>query len=243
MLRRSFIHLKGVGPSSERRLWARGLSGWEDVAAGALGEARRQEARVFERAYDEGRWSFFDRHWPSAERWRAFGDLRDRTAYVDIETDGGFGPESITVIGVHDGRAPRFFVEGRDLEQAVDYLESFSCVVTYNGARFDMPLIRARFRYNAFNHVHIDLCPALRRLGFRGGLKGIEPQFGLERSKATRGLDGWDAVRLWNRARAGDAHALDTLLAYNAEDVVHLEPLMEAAYRLLSERAGAPWFE
>jgi uncharacterized protein YprB with RNaseH-like and TPR domain len=46
-----------------------------------------------------------------------------------------------------------------------------------------------------------------------------------------QGLDGWDAVRLWNRWRYGhDPAALELLLAYNAADAMNLEPLADYLY-------------
>ncbi len=46
------------------------------------------------------------------------------------------------------------------------------------------------------------------------------------------GLDGYDAVLLWERVRRGDRVARDLLLRYNQEDVVNLESLMMQAYQL-----------
>jgi hypothetical protein len=54
---------------------------------------------------------------------------------------------------------------------------------------------------------------------------------GIRRSPETDGLCGWDAVRLWEAACAGEGSALDRLVAYNAEDVMNLEPLMRHVYQ------------
>ena len=85
---------------------------------------------------------------------------------------------------------------------------------------------------------HFDLCFAARRLGLRGGLKHIEQEVGIERESALRGLDGWDAVRLWSQWRRGDRAALDLLLAYNAADTENLVPLTELVYREMMSRFG-----
>jgi len=90
-----------------------------------------------------------------------------------------------------------------------------------------MPMIRSRFHYNIFNHVHVDLRFPLSRLGFTGGLKRIEERLKIVRPEETQGLDGWDAVRLWREYEAGSREALELLLKYNREDIVNLEPLME----------------
>jgi uncharacterized protein YprB with RNaseH-like and TPR domain len=74
----------------------------------------------------------------------------------------------------------------------------------------------------------------LRRLGYKGGLKNVEAQLGIERLPETQGLDGRDAIRLWWQWRDyGSERALELLLSYNREDVVNLLPLLEFAYRKL----------
>lgn len=46
-------------------------------------------------------------------------------------------------------------------------------------------------------------------------------------------MDGYFAVLLWHEyERHGDSRALETLLAYNIEDVVNLEHLMHESYNL-----------
>jgi uncharacterized protein YprB with RNaseH-like and TPR domain len=58
----------------------------------------------------------------------------------------------------------------------------------------------------------------------KGGLKQLEERFGIARS--TRGMNGWDALRLWARyENEGDRAALDVLLEYNREDVMNLVQL------------------
>jgi hypothetical protein len=87
----------------------------------------------------------------------------------------------------------------------------------------------------------VDLRFLMTRLGFKGGLKRIEPHFGIRRPKAVNGMDGYMAVLLWQRHQRGDKGALDLLLSYNREDVVNLEVLMDAAFRMERERLlGSP---
>ncbi len=80
--------------------------------------------------------------------------------------------------------------------------------------------------------MHLDLRFILSRLGFRGGLKRIEPQFGIKRAPEVAGLNGYDAVLLWGRYQRGDRTAGRLLLQYNQEDVLNLEVLMEQAFAL-----------
>ncbi|HZE21251.1 MAG TPA: ribonuclease H-like domain-containing protein, partial [Desulfobaccales bacterium] len=76
----------------------------------------------------------------------------------------------------------------------------------------------------------------LARLGFKGGLKKIEPRFGIRRPDEVHGMDGYMAVLLWERYQRGDRGALERLLTYNREDVVNLETLMEAAFQMSREQ-------
>ena len=44
---------------------------------------------------------------------------------------------------------------------------------------------------------------------------------------------------MWHGWRAGNQWALNTLLAYNKEDVLNMEVLMETAYELMLEKTFA----
>ena len=244
MLQQTFLHLPGVGEYRERRFWRAGIRDWtaflDACACGNLSSRRHERlAPAVEESlkrYEAGDWKHFEACLPSAHKWRAFGDFTDRALYVDIETTGLSEADSITVIGTYDGREAHAFIAGRDLEEAVEIIEAHPLIVTFNGACFDMPLIRQHFRHNRFNHVHLDLRFPLKRLGFAGGLKKIEHAFGIERSERTRGLDGWDAVRLWDEYRRGHANSLDVLVEYNLEDVRNLEPLARYVFKQMKER-------
>ena len=236
MLRRTFIHVSGIGEVTERRLWRSGVTCWEDFLQRAERPDQRLEIEASQRAYERGHWSFFEQALPAAHKWRAAADCADRVAFVDIETTGGNGPDDLTVLGVYDGHEVRSFVAGENLEQAQACLEQFALLVTYNGALFDLPIIRRRFPCYLFNSIHVDLRYPLHRLGYRGGLKRVEQQAGLARREDTRGLDGWDAVRLWREWQSGSGDARELLLAYNAEDVRNLKPLLELVQREMLAR-------
>ncbi|HOW98867.1 MAG TPA: ribonuclease H-like domain-containing protein [Kiritimatiellia bacterium] len=244
MLQQTFLHLPGIGETRERRFWREGIRDWtaflDAHGCGRLcGNRYDRVAPTVEesiRRYAAGDWKHFEHCLPSAHKWRALGDLAGQALYVDIETNGYVGPDAITVIGVYDGREARAFVAERDLDKAVEVIEAHPLVVTFNGAAFDMPLIRQRFRHNLFNHIHLDLRFPLKKIGFSGGLKKIEQAFGIERSERTRGLDGWDAVRLWNEYLEGYSPSLDVLVEYNLEDVKNLEPLARYVFEQMKER-------
>lgn len=237
MLRSTFLHLPGIGPTREKRLWAEGIRTWEDLANREPDSQLGQGAAESCQRLAAGDWNYFDQRLPSAEKWRVFADLQDRALYLDIETDG---TDFITVIGTYDGQQSRLFVAGRDLEAARELIENHPLIITYNGALFDLPVIRRRFRYHLFNHVHLDLRYPLHRLGYKGGLKHIERLVGLSRSEDTQGVDGWEAVHLWHRWQRGDQQAGRQLLAYNEEDTRHLQPLAQLVWREMSTQITLP---
>jgi hypothetical protein len=162
--------------------------------------------------------------------WRAWPDFRHSCVYLDIETDGFQNPDSITTIGLYDGKEFRCLVKGEDLGEFHDIISHYSMIVTFFGNGFDIPMLKKAYPSVQFDHLHLDLCPTLRQLGYKGGLKKIEKQVGIARGDDTDGLSGYDAVLLWRRYLRGDDAALETLISYNREDVVNLERLAELAF-------------
>ena len=249
MLESTFIHLPGLGPATEQRLWRAGITTWrsfiEAPALPGLSAPRRDHLAGLlrddlNRLDDPAYWS---RVLPSSEQWRMYGRFKERTGFLDIETDGRPVEEGgeVTLIGLFDGRIFRPFVNGRNMDRFEECLEGLQMLVTFNGACFDLPVLKSYIRHLRLPPAHIDLRYPLKRLGFQGGLKRIEQDFALERQDEVRGLDGWEAVLLWRRHLDGDRRALGTLIRYNRADTVNLKPLMEQTYGLLcQELLGAP---
>jgi len=145
-------------------------------------------------------------------------------AYLDIETCAG---GQVTVVGIY--REDRGFVQlvggqisDLSLAQALDGVDT---ICTYNGDRFDLPILERQVRLDLrCQYRSLDLLRECRKAGLKGGLKRMEARFGITRT--TRGLNGWDALRLWGKyEREGDREALGVLLAYNREDVMNLVEL------------------
>ena len=236
MLKNSFCHIPGIGPARERRLWADGLDDWDTVLARDSGELWPRSHSLLHRhvldSYSElgeDNATYFARRLPSDQQWRLFPEFRHSTAYFDIETAGPAG--DITTIAVYDGFGVRCYVRGRNLDAFPDDIREYKVLVSYNGKCFDQPVIEQYFGI-ALESAHIDLRYVLASLGFKGGLKGCEKQFGIDRGPLD-GLDGYFAILLWRDYRHNrNERALETLLAYNVADVVNLETLMVEAYNL-----------
>ena len=245
MLKHSFCHLPGIGPKKEHRLWERGILTWEDFLEPGnepfvAEKVQEQQNRVRDslRQLGQNNAEYFAALLPRAEMWRLFRTFRDQTAYLDIETTGmGRGLDHITCIGLYDGREIQSFVHGRNLEAFADRILDYKLLVTFNGSCFDLPFIERELQIQ-LPAAHVDLRFLLKSLGYAGGLKSVEKQFDLDRG-CLSGADGFLAVLLWERFQATeDERFLETLLAYNAEDVINLEFLMTRAYTL--KQAACP---
>lgn len=244
MLRSTFVHLTGIGASTEAALWARGILDWNDlrgpsevVRGSAPASHLERELDGSESALSERRGEWFARRLPSSETWRLFPAFRPETAFLDIETTSLSPYEGIvTTVTVHGGGSTRTFVADEDLEELPAYLGRFQLLVTFNGVRFDVPFLKVRFPELVVPPAHIDLRFVLYRIGYAGGLKRIEQTLGLGDRTGVEGVHGLDAVRLWEQHRQGRSGALERLVQYNRADTVNLEPLLDFAVEELSRR-------
>uniref|UniRef100_A0A7C4AHT3 Exonuclease n=1 Tax=Fundidesulfovibrio putealis TaxID=270496 RepID=A0A7C4AHT3_9BACT len=232
MLGRTFLHLPGVGPKSEAALWAAGIRTWEDFLAhpappvGAGKAALMREGLLESQAAlaaDDLDW--FAARLRTATAWRFLPRFLHHAGYLDIETDGTGSHPTVTAVSLlHQGRLTTY-VHGRDMDRLHEDLARVRLLVSFNGACFDVPILERMLGARA-PRAHVDLRFVLRAAGVRGGLKACERHFGLNRRELD-GVDGWCAVllwRLWRRTR--DQRVLETLLAYNAADVLGLEVLL-----------------
>jgi uncharacterized protein len=245
VLRRTFLHLTGVGPVTEADLWRAGVRDWQELLdrPAGLGLSAERRARLAaelaasERALTERDAAWFGRRLPEREHWRLYPEFSRETAFLDIETTGLSPYEGIvTVVGVHGADGTRSFVAGEDLEELPAYLQRYRVLVTFNGSRFDVPFLEVAFPQLVVPPVHIDLRFVFYRLGLAGGLKRIEQQLGIGDRAGVEGIHGLDAVRLWQEYRRGNRASLDRLVRYNRADTVNLEPLLARAVRDLAVR-------
>ncbi|MGB8929655.1 MAG: ribonuclease H-like domain-containing protein [Anaeromyxobacteraceae bacterium] len=242
MIRSTFRLVSGVGPWAEGQIWRAGLRSWADVppAPGRIlspkidPRLREAVARASDllAARDADALAAVI---PKAERWRLFAEFAAEAAYLDIETDGG---ETVTVIGILDARGPKVLLAGRDLDDFPEIAARWKLLVTYNGLSFDVPMLKRRFPGWRPPLAHVDLRHVWHRLGHRGGLKLLERANGIVRPDRLAGLDGRDAIVLWERHLCGELEATRLLVEYNLLDTVDLKPLAERGYNRLVERLG-----
>jgi hypothetical protein len=270
MLRSTFqLGSPRVGPVREARLWAAGITDWGELAGApdrllpprlrlpllrtiaTLDQAlthpmladwarSAQSAEPCDASDGELQADALElvaRALPAREHWRLFSAFETRAIYLDIETDFHRG---ITAIGILDRGGPRILLPWRDLESFPELVPRGSLLVTFNGASFDVPVLRRFFPGWRPPAAHIDLRPLLGRLGERGGLKAIEQRLGLGRPDHLRGLSGREAAMLFRWGGRGDQRALRLFAEYNLYDTINLRTLMALAYNRTVEALALP---
>ena len=243
MIRATFQLAPGIGPYRERQLWRSGITRWEafpgsgPVLSGRLDGRIREAIGAAEEALTRADAAGLAAMLPARERWRLFGAFAEEAGYLDVETDGG---ETVTAVGILDRSGPRLFLRGRDLPAFPEATAGWKLLVTFNGAAFDVPVLRRTFPGWRPPPAHVDLRHLWARLGHRGGLKLLERETGVGRPDHLEGVDGLEAVRLWQRHLDGDREALRRLAEYNLYDAVNLRTLMCLGYNRMVERLALP---
>lgn len=236
MLEESFIFLPGVRERTEKALWRQGIRSWDHLldasALQGVGSARlsfwKTRIRQVRKLLDSpdayaGLARLLGNRWA----WRACREVMDEPRFVDIETSERC--HDVAVVGVSDGDFYQAFVQGVNLDthSLRRAFRGCTCIVTFNGVSFDLPILSRLFPEAIPTVPHLDLRHICAQAGLQGGLKSIERQLAICRAGTLRDIDGTDALLLWHRYRMGDEKALRELVDYNAADVLNLKPLLE----------------
>jgi uncharacterized protein YprB with RNaseH-like and TPR domain len=250
MIRNTFCILDGIGEKLERRLWREGVLTWNDFTGAdeLLGFGKEKKSFLDDCLLQDARElradnaSYFSRRIRRREHWRLFDFFKGDAVCLDIETNG-LQPNSggvVTVAGFYDGYEYKSLVRGENLstENLNRELSRHKCLITFYGAAFDIPFILRSFSGVKFDLPHFDLCFAAKRLGMKGGLKRLEQELDIVRDKSVQGLDGYDAVKLWEHVRRGSREAMETLIRYNREDTVNLMQMASIFYERLRQSTG-----
>jgi uncharacterized protein YprB with RNaseH-like and TPR domain len=238
-LENTYIAVDGVGKTTEQQLWEAGARTWSEFDRTLCGPTTADRIESFiQRARPrlaDGDAAFFDNVLPDREQWRLYEDFCDEACFFDIETTGlSQERDDVTCVSAHQGGRTETLVNGDDLtpENLREMLDA-PLLVTFNGARFDVPFLETTFGLD-IDTPHLDLMYPCKRVGLTGGLKAIEPEVGVERDRPD--ISGKDAVRLWREHERGVDGALETLVSYNREDTVNLRTVAEAAVDRLDRK-------
>lgn len=168
---------------------------------------------------------------PCGRRVRVLSDRFERACFLDVETDERM---RITCISTLMDCQAATFTRRRNLDDFLDVWQKAELLVSFNGKRFDVPIIQRTFGLTRVP-AQIDLMDEARHYGLTGGLKQIEKAIGFQRD-GSAGMNGMDAVVLWHRFdHSGDEDALETLKRYNREDVESLVVLYKWLLRMSIE--------
>jgi uncharacterized protein YprB with RNaseH-like and TPR domain len=238
-LENTYICVDGVGETTERELWDAGALTWSAFERTLCGPTTADRIESFiaraKPRLREGDSGFFNQALPSSERWRLYEDFRDEACFFDIETTGlNHTYDDVTCVSAHQDGTTETLVRGDDLtRENLSQLLDAPLLVTFNGARFDVPFLEASFDLD-LDRPHLDLLYPCKRVGLSGGLKAIEPAVGVERDRPD--ISGEDAVRLWREHERGVDGALETLVSYNREDTVNLRTVADETVERLDQR-------
>ena len=236
MLTHSLCCFRGISAEAERRLWRRGCLAWDQLPRAGHALSSRKGADVVAQlpllraALDGGVADLFLGRLPLGHRLRVWPNFACGTTFLDVETTGLGPQDELTVIGVYRDGCQQTFVRGRNPADFLRIWRQTSVLVTFNGARFDWPVLARAFGLASLP-PHIDLLAEARAFGYAGGLKAIERALGVRRREGEAG-DGELAVSLWRQfANNGSEASLSHLLRYNAQDVRSLVVLAREVLR------------
>ena len=170
----------------------------------------------------------------------------EKCLFLDTETtglSGGAGTVAF-LVGVGYVRRGRMTVEQlfmRDysdepelLYRLRELMEQHSCVVTFNGRTFDMPLLQARFRMNRMQDspelFNLDLLSPTRRAWKMRiescRLSNVEQRIlGLAREKDLPGAQV--PQRYFDYLKTGDLSLVEDIIAHNRQDILSLGLLLD----------------
>lgn len=236
MLEASFSCFKGFSNSAEQKIWQLGCLAWKNISYLPPGTFSPNKTRLLEAeisrakiAYQAELPDYFIQRFERADKVRVLRDFQDRSAVIDIETTGLGRKDRITTIALLKNGVIHVFVNGIDIDNFLSMLKGIHLLITFNGARFDLPFLRKYFSID-LSLPHLDLMPVMNALGYKGGQKKCETLARMHRT-FSQGDSGKDAVHLWKQWEAErNLEALQKLVIYNAEDVFMLEKLAVMAY-------------
>lgn len=224
---------------AELKIWQSGCLSWNEFSFlphNILSQKRRfsvnrqiDEAKT---ALDAGLIDYFLNRFRNSQKIRVFPSFKKHVGYLDIETTGLANSDDIVTIALYTRGRLHIFIRDKNMNEFLRKVRDLSLIVTYNGARFDLPRIRKGFKID-LAIPHLDLLPVLNGLGFKGGLKACEKKLGINR-QVKEVQSGAQAPELWRRySQDKDELSLKRLILYNLQDVLTLEQLLIKAYNLV----------
>lgn len=197
---------------------------------------------------------------------RTAGPAGSSIAWLDTETTGLAGGTGtyVFLVGIAsagDGCVvlTQYFLrdlgaEPEMLEAVGDHLRRFDALVTFNGSRFDLPLLQTRFLLcrmpaDIGTESHLDVMGLARRLWYRrlGGYSMALLEQLVLRVERCVDVPGWMIPSLYVQyLHSGDLDLLEPVFAHNAQDILSLVALHGLTGEVLARPDRTPvtvdWF-
>src|SRR5713226_3732507 len=197
---------------------------------------------------------------------RAAGPAGTSIAWLDTETTGLAGGTGtyvflIGVATVDDGSIllTQYFLRDLAAEPAMldvvgDHLRRFDALVTFNGTRFDLPLLQTRFllcrmRADIETESHLDVMNLARRLWHRrlGGYSLALLEQMILKVERAGDVPGWMIPSLYVQfLHTSDFDLLEPVFTHNTQDILSLVALHGVAGNVLAHPERVPvtvdWF-
>jgi len=232
MIRNTFLIFNNIGEKRERRYWLNGILEWEQLMNVATGALLRKEIEMAYFHWKMRDLPFFFRKLPPTSRWRLLNDFQDQIAFIDIECAVSYSSRKLMLVGIYFRGKYTALLRGKNLFRSafLDAVGQASLLCTFNGDRYDLPLLRMEGLIAEEEYCSLDIMSVARHAGYAGGLKKVEANVGVKRQLFTRlsaeGMTGY----LWRRWEKGSRAALNLLMKYNEEDTRNLRPLSMKLY-------------
>ncbi len=160
---------------------------------------------------------------------------------LDIETSRFNGP--ISILGLYQPSEGEMdctqLIKGKNLthEDIANAMSACKLIITYNGIKFDLPMIKKEFPGAIPKVPIIDLFLFAEKLKVRTNLKVLENTFDIVRPEPLSTKRG-KAIKRWRRyIKYGDQQALQNLLEYNKQDTINLYLLAEKLVSMAIQQA------
>jgi len=240
MLKNTFIHIKGIGRETEKRLWKKGIYTWNDYKKiyqplFNLFNKNFQNDIISEsiKALNAGVINFFVERLENHDYYRIALAYPNDVMFLDIETTGlSLYYHKITIIGWLKNNKYKVYVNGQNATDFFNDMQSTKVLITFNGVLFDCKFIKKEFPKIIFPKCHIDLRYLARRFNLKGGQKSIEKQINFKRSKTLENLSGENAPMLWYEFLHGNTESFKKLIQYNCNDIDGMRRIFDECVKL-----------
>ena len=230
MIENTFVQCEGIGPKTELKLKLMGFQSWDDCLENPKElpfKGERKDDFIRELVDSKEALEFQDIHYfvqrlPHREHWRILADFYDKATFFDIETSGLSAYEChATVITAYGQGKLKTYVYEENMDDFLELAENSDLLVTFNGNSFDIPFLLSHFNIPDIGSAYIDLRWISYYEGYKGGLKNIEQELKINRQFSLIGVDGFEAVMLWERWKeSADIEAKKKLIAYCQADTL-----------------------